>query len=223
MEALVHAGGKGTRMGSYGIEKPMMKIGDKCAVERVVEALSASENIDRVLVSVSDNTLETEKLLKSIGVETVRTSGDDFMGDLHQALECMDGDYVLTTPSDLPLITTSIFDKIIAGFVPKEMDSLLAVIDERTVRKIGIIPSYVRENNGRSWVLSGVSIIDRKKTLAGEYLNEHLFETDWLELSVNVNTQMELSLARTFYDEHLNRCSSRLCRSLGPCPEGPSL
>ncbi len=201
MEALVHAGGKGTRMGKCGIEKPMMKVGDKCTVERVIDALKGSKNIDRILVSVSDNTLETEKYLKEIGVETVRTSGDDFMGDLHQALSCLKGDYVLTTPSDLPLITTEIFDSIIEYFIPKTMDSLLAVIDEETVRNIGIIPSYTREYRGNSWVLSGVSIIDRKKTLAGEYLREELYETNWPELSVNVNTQLELGLARSFFKE----------------------
>jgi len=201
MEALVHAGGKGTRMGRCGIEKPLMMVGEKCTVERVIDALQASKNIDRVLVSVSDNTLDTEKYLNAIGVETVRTSGDDFMGDLHQALECLSGDYVLTTPSDLPLITTEIFDSIIEYFIPGSMDSLLAVIDEETVRSIGIIPSYTREYRGNKWVLSGVSIIDRKKTLAGEYLEETLYETNWPELSVNVNTQLELGLARSFFKE----------------------
>ncbi len=201
MEALVHAGGKGTRMGKCGIEKPMMKVGDKCTVERVIDALRGAKNVDRILVSVSDNTLETEKYLQSIGVETVRTSGDDFMGDLHQALECLSGEYVLTTPSDLPLITSEIFDSIIDYFNPGTMDSLLAVIDEEVVRSIGIIPSYTREERGNKWVLSGVSVIDRKKTLAGEYLTETLFETNWPELSVNVNTQLELDLARSFHKE----------------------
>ena len=201
MEALVHAGGKGTRMGRCGIEKPMMKVGDKCTVERVIDALRQTKNVDHILVSVSDNTLETEKYLNSIGVETVRTSGEDFMGDLHQALECLSGDYVLTTPSDLPLVTSENFDAIIDYFDPRIMDSLLAVIDEKTVRDIGITPSYTRESRGIKWVLSGVSIIDRKKTLAGEYLEETLFETNWPELSVNVNTQLELDLARIYHKE----------------------
>jgi len=201
MEALVHAGGKGTRMGRCGVEKPMMKVGDKCTVERVIDALNGARNVDRILVSVSDNTLETERFLKSIGVETVRTSGDDFMGDLHQALECLSGRFVLTTPSDLPLITSEIFDQIIDYFNSSIMDSLLAVIDEQTVRSIGITPSYTRENRGINWVLSGVSIIDREKTLRGEYLQETLFETNWPELSVNVNTPLELDLARLYHKE----------------------
>ncbi len=197
MEALIHAGGKGTRMGQSGVEKPLTMFGDKCAVERVVDALKGSKHIDRILVSVSDNTQQTEKYLKSIGVETIRTSGDNFMGDLHQALECMNSDYVLTTPSDLPLVTSEIFDAIIEYFNPSIMDSLLAVIDEETVLGLGITPSYTRENRGLNWVLSGVSVIDRKKTLAGEYLEETLFETNWPALSVNVNTPRERDLARS--------------------------
>ena len=106
MQALVNAGGKGSRMGKCGIEKPMQMVGDKHTVQRVVEALSASSHIDRLLVSVSDNTPETERFLNSIGVETIRTSGESFMDDLHDAFKVMDGDYVLTCPSDLPLLTT---------------------------------------------------------------------------------------------------------------------
>ena len=201
MEALVHAGGKGTRMGQCGIEKPMMRVGDKCTVERVIDALKGTHQIDRILVSVSDNTLKTEKYLNDLGIETLRTSGDDFMGDLHQALECMNGENVLTTPSDLPLITSAVFDQIIDYFVPGTMDSLLAVVDEATVLNIGITPSYVHEYRGKRWVLSGVSIINRLKTLNGDYLEESYFVTNWPELSVNVNTQLELNLARSYHRE----------------------
>ena len=61
---------------------------------------------------------------------------------------------------------------------------------------MGVIPSYTREINGKEWVVSGVSIMDREATLKGEYLNEEGLFTDWKELAVNVNTQGELALAR---------------------------
>ena len=199
MQALVNAGGKGSRMGKCGVEKPMQMIGDKPTVQRVVEAISASDNIDRVLVSVSDNTPETERYLNSLGVETVRTSGESFMDDLHDAFRRMDGDYVLTCPSDLPLLTTDGVDLFIEYFVPGTMESAIAVVDEETVVRTGITPSYTREYNGRQWVLSGLCIMNRPKTLAGDYLEEYLFETDWVELSVNVNTLDELELARSYF------------------------
>lgn len=59
MEALINAGGKGSRMGFYNIEKPMQMIGEKNAIQRVIDAISSSFYIGRVLVSVSDNTIET--------------------------------------------------------------------------------------------------------------------------------------------------------------------
>ena len=196
-------------MGKCGIEKPMQMVGDKHTVQRVVEALSASSHIDRLLVSVSDNTPETERFLNSIGVETIRTSGESFMDDLHDAFKVMDGDYVLTCPSDLPLLTTEVVDTFMEYFVPGTMDSAIAVVDEETVLRTGITPSYTREDGGRNWVLSGLcimnrpmtlAIMNRPMTLAGEYLEEYLFQTDWVELSVNVNTPKELELARSYFD-----------------------
>ena len=201
------------------MEKPMQVIGDKPTVQRVVEAISASPNIDRLLVSVSDNTPETERFLNSLGVETIRTSGESFMDDLHDAfrvlegdyvLTCpsdlplltfrvLEGDYVLTCPSDLPLLTTDVVDLFIEYFQPGTMESAIAVVDEETVVRTGITPSYTREHNGREWVLSGLCIMNRPKTLAGDYLQEYLFETDWVELSVNVNTLDELELARSYF------------------------
>ena len=201
MQALVNAGGKGTRMGKCGVEKPMHLVGDKHTVERVIDALSGSSHIDRVLVSVSDNTLETERYLKSIGVETIRTSGESFMDDLHDAFRVMEGDYILTCPSDIPLLTTEVVDTFIEYFVPGTMQSAIAVVDEETVRRTGITPSYTRESGGRNWVLSGLCIMNREGTLRGDYLEEYLFETNWPELAVNMNTPKELDLARSYFRE----------------------
>ena len=201
MQALVNAGGKGTRMGKCGVEKPMHLVGDKHTVERVIDALSGSSHIDRVLVSVSDNTLETEQYLKSIGVETIRTSGESFMDDIHDAFRNMEGDYILTCPSDLPLLTTEVVDTFIEYFVPGTMQSAIAVVDEETVRRVGITPSYTRESGGRNWVLSGLCIMNREGTLRGDYLEEYLFETNWPELAVNMNTPKELDLARYYFRE----------------------
>ena len=201
MQALVNAGSKGTRMGRCGVEKPMHMVGDKHTVERGIDALSGSSHIDRVLVSVSDNTLETERYLKSIGVETIRTSGESFMDDLHDAFRVMEGDYILTCPSDIPLLTTEVVDTFIEYFVPGTMQSAIAVVDEETVRRTGITPSYTRESGGRNWVLSGLCIMNREGTLRGDYLEEYLFETNWPELAVNMNTPKELDLARSYFRE----------------------
>ena len=198
MEALINAGGKGTRMGPCGIEKPMQVIGGKHVVQRVVEAMRGAKGIDRVLVSVSPNTPKTETYLKSIGVETIRTSGEDFMMDLHASFSVMSGDYVMTSPSDVPLMTSSVIDCTLDSFKP-EMQSMIVLVKAGIVRQMGIVPSYTRVLDGEEWVLSGLSVMDRKGTLEGKYLNECCLKTDWKELAVNVNTQAELFLARKLF------------------------
>jgi len=196
MQALVNAGGKGTRMGPCGVEKPMQVIGGKPVVMRVIEALRSSENIDRILVSVSDNTPETEKYLEANGIETIRTSGVSFVDDIHEAFKTMDGQFVLICPSDLPLLSTVEIDALIDAFDEKKMESLIALVSCSVLRNLGITPSYTMDLYGSKWVLSGISLMDRIKTLKGEYLQESFFETESEELAVNVNTQEELRMAR---------------------------
>lgn len=196
MQALINAGGKGTRMGACGIEKPMQIIGGKPVIRSVVDALSGSKNIDKIFVSVSGNTPETERYLKSIGVETIKTSGEDFVEDLHRSFRVLKGKFVLTCPSDLPFINTKDLDRFIAAFDEKKMESLIALVEKKAYEKLNIKPSYTRDYYGSTCVVSGVSIMDREKTLNGTYLNESFYETDCKGFAINVNTQEELEQAR---------------------------
>ena len=43
--------------------------------------------------------------------------------------------------------------------------------------------------------------MNREGTLRGDYLEEYLFETNWPELAVNMNTPKELDLARSYFRE----------------------
>jgi adenosylcobinamide-phosphate guanylyltransferase len=196
MEALVNAGGRGTRMGHSVTEKPMLMIGGIPVIKRVVDAISSSRNIDRVLVSVSENTKETEKYLRSEGIETIMTSGNDFMNDLHISFEVMNGRFVMTAPCDMPLLKRHAVDMLYEFFDPDTMESAIAVIPEEIVRSVGIIPSYSIDLNGRKCVLSGLCIMDRLKTLDDVFLKEAYMLTDMFELAVNVNTPNELELVR---------------------------
>ena len=199
MEVLINAGGKGTRMGPCGVEKPMQIIGGSPVIMRVVNAMRTSKRIERVIVSVSPNTRGTKRYLEENGVETIETSGEDFVDDLHRSFEVMNGKFVLTSPSDLPLLKNYTVDAFVDFFKPS-MESAIAVVDEYVVRSTGIVPSYTVSIDNKNWVLSGLCIMDREKTLNGTYLKETYFKTDWADLAVNVNTQLELDLARGFYD-----------------------
>ncbi len=195
MEALINAGGKGTRMGQTTIEKPMQPVGKVPIIQHVIDAMQNSTEIDHILVSVSSHTVNTEKYLKDQGIETIKTSGEDFMMDLRTSFSTLEGEHVLTCPSDVPFVTSAIFDRTIRYFKP-EMQSLIVLISEDTVVNKGITPSYTMNLNGKEWVLSGVTVMDRVATIEGKYLNEEYLFTDWEELAMNLNTQNELSLAR---------------------------
>ena len=199
MEALVHAGGRGTRMGSCAIEKPMQDIGGVPVIKRVVDALISSDNIDRVLVSVSDNTKETKKYLVSEGIETIHTSGNDFVDDMHKAFDAMSGRFVMTLPCDMPLLKSNAVNALYNFFDPDTMESAIAVVSEEILRSVGITPSYAIDLIGKKWVLSGLCIMDRIKTTSlpiDVFIKETYMMTDMFELAVNINTQAELELAR---------------------------
>jgi adenosylcobinamide-phosphate guanylyltransferase len=202
MEALVMAGGKGTRMGSGGIEKPLTVVGGKHTVCRVIDALKGTQRIDRVLVSVSSNTPSTEKYLKDRGVETIRTSGESFVDDIHTAFQVMNGKYVMYAPSDLPLLRSYTVEAFVDYFTRYPCESMLAVVDKETVVKTGITPSFSFDIGGTDWVISGLSILDRQKILNGDLLTDSYFKTDWVDLAINVNTKYELQMARGFYSDH---------------------
>ena len=199
MEALVMAGGKGTRMGFCGVEKPMIEVGGVYTVERVINALKDSKNIDKILVSVSPNTPDTERYVSELGIETIRTSGEDYVQDLHDAFRTLKGKYVLTCPSDMPLLRPFTVDAFVDYFTKNPDDSMTAVVDEEVVTKSGFTPSFDFDVNGKKWVLSGMNIMDRIKILADVVLNYSYFMTDWVDLAINMNTEYELKIARSFF------------------------
>ena len=47
--------------------------------------------------------------------------------------------------------------------------------------------------------LSGMNIMDRKKILDDEVLNYSYFMTDWVDLAINMNTEYELQIARSYF------------------------
>ena len=186
-------------MGFCGVEKPMIEVGGVYTIERVVNALKDSRFIDRILVSVSPNTPDTERYMKEIGIETIRTSGEDYVEDLHDSFRILDGDYVLTCPSDMPLLRAFTVDSFVDYFQKNPDDSMTAIVEEEVVTKSGFTPSFDFEMDGKRWVLSGMNIMDRKKILDNVVLNYSYFVTDWVDLAINMNTEYELKIARSFF------------------------
>jgi adenosylcobinamide-phosphate guanylyltransferase len=196
VDVLVNAGGKGSRISSLGMEKPLIMVEGRSCIDRVLDVLQASEYIGHILVSVSPNTRKTREWVLERGFEVVDTSGEDFVLDMHSALRMMDGDEVMLCPSDLPLLKRSTVDDFLASYYKEGGESYLAMVKESIVLAAGLRPSYVWELDEGRYVVSGVSVVDRRLTLEGKYLEENFYLNGGLDLAVNVNTPEGLELVR---------------------------
>ena len=101
--ALVMAGGKGTRMG-LPIEKPLIKVCGKPAIEYVIAALKGAKKIDSIVVATSSCTPKTAKLMKQFPVKLVQTPGKDYVSDMGYAAQTMKLGVFLAIAADLPLV-----------------------------------------------------------------------------------------------------------------------
>ena len=121
------------------------------------------------------------------------------MEDLHDSFRILSGKYVLTCPSDVPLLRPFTVDAFINYFLDNPDDSMTAVVEEDVVVKSGITPSFDFGYEGKKWVISGMNIMDRVKILSDEVLSYSYFMTDWVDLAINMNTEHELKIARSFF------------------------
>lgn len=198
MEALIMAGGKGSRMRELPVEKPMIEINGIPSVERMIHTLRESGRIDRILVSVSHNTPLTERHIADMGIEVIMTTGDDYVSDLHEAFRLLEGRYVLTIPADMPLLHSSTVSSFIDHFERNPNDSMTAIIREDVVIEAGMTPSYAFDLDGERWVLSGMNIMDRQKILDGVVVDYDYYRTDSVDLAMNMNTPGELAAVRSY-------------------------
>jgi adenosylcobinamide-phosphate guanylyltransferase len=118
MDALVMAGGKGTRMGRD--EKPMLILRDKPLLSYVLNALSRSRQVSHIYVAVSSCVPRTAAFVNDHpgeGVLPVMTPGSGYIEDMAYAINTLglDGP-VLVVSADLPLLTPDIVDQTITAY-----------------------------------------------------------------------------------------------------------
>ena len=80
--AILMAGGRGTRL-KVPCEKPLFKLHDKPLIKYVIDNVNQSKLIDKLIIAVSPNTLETIDYLNSLAddFKILDTSGDDYLTD----------------------------------------------------------------------------------------------------------------------------------------------
>ncbi|MGZ7208699.1 MAG: NTP transferase domain-containing protein [Methanobacterium sp.] len=178
--ALIMAGGKGVRM-EANAEKPLLKINGKPMIQYIIDALENSKKIDEIIVATSKNTPETTEYLKSLGIKTIITSGEDYINDLGMILsKYSESDVLLTITADLPLITGEIIDYVISVYEKSPKSAMSVMVPVNIYEKYGLKPTSTIDNV----VPSGLNIlIGINKTQ-----NEEVLIIEKIELALNINT-----------------------------------
>ncbi len=195
VDALVTAGGKGTRMRDVEGEKPLQPILGRPMIDWVLDALRSSERTGRICVSVSDNAPRTREYLAQKGIRVVETSGTGYVPDLNQALGHLQAHDVLICPADMPLITGQGIDAVLSSYRNYDAASLSVAVPSSIVRSLGAVPSFTLEVEGREVVLCGVSVVDREQMLTEKMLSQGYMITENEQFALNVNAREDLKRA----------------------------
>jgi adenosylcobinamide-phosphate guanylyltransferase len=202
MDAVVMAGGMGKRLGLE--EKPLTLILGKQMISYVIEALLGSINIDRIFVATSSRVEKTNLWLLDFikchgNVGIIRTNGDGFVNDMASAVEeaGITGS-VLITMADLPLITSTLIDRIIENYQGFNTPALSVHMNLDAFTKLGLRPDTVFHKNGGFIVPCGINILDAGRIR--EEQEDHNLILDDEELALNVNTMEDLTVCERYLE-----------------------
>jgi len=191
--ALVMAGGKGSRMG-VSEEKPLVQVGGKPVVERVLDSLLNAKRVDSVVVAVSESTPRTAVFASRFPVNVVETPGNGYIEDMQFLVKQLKLGKVLTVAADIPLITAEVVDEIVERYECCGKPALAVVAPLETKLRLGLGLEYSFDVAGKTVVPVGINAIDGRRIDEGE-LEQDIFVLDMVEVAVNINTIDELRLA----------------------------
>ena len=186
MDALIMAGGRGTRLG-LEVEKPLLEFGGKPLVEHVLTALRGVRDIERIYAAVTEHTPRTAQLLKREGVGVVLTPGEGYVADLRHAVEALELGVTLTVASDLPLLRTQEVEEVVAEYLRRASPALSVMAPLSLLHRYGLTPTLVTRN----LVPTGINVINAQR-LEGR---EEVYITENIRLAVNVNSIEDLRKA----------------------------
>ena len=191
MIAAVMSGGLALRM-KAPVEKPLLEVGGRPMIARVIDSLSDSGRFKRIVAAVSPNTPATRNFLESRGIEIVETPGRGYSADLSVVLSILRPERVFIISADMPLID----GRIIAEIADKTQSGplLSVVVAKKLVENVGFRPSVNIVINGVEYCQSGISLFDTSRHAQGIMKEEYLV-MEKVEVAVNVNTKEELELA----------------------------
>ncbi len=193
MIGIVMAGGKGTRM-NIDDEKLLLKY-KKPIILHVVDSLKNSNLFSKILAVTSKNSPKTKKLLEENNVEIFDASGIGYVEDLNLVLKSID-DSVLVTSGDLPLLDKDIIQKIVNQYdSQKTWTSIL--VTEKFLSTLGLESDYLVNFADQTCHYTGISLVNSKKIISLENLDENYIIIDDKRIAFNLNSKHDYDLLST--------------------------
>jgi adenosylcobinamide-phosphate guanylyltransferase len=192
--ALVMAGGKGTRM-QTAIEKPLLRVGDKPMIHRVIRALKNAESINRIIVATTPATRNTRETVRDLRVDVTETRGEGYEQDMQQAIKTLGLKDVVIVAADLPFLDPAIVDRAVQNYFSSGKPALMVAMPIDMYERFGLKASYTFNHEGKEVAPVGLNVIDGRRIDEGN-LDEAVFVVRDDDLVYNVNTQSDLELAR---------------------------
>jgi adenosylcobinamide-phosphate guanylyltransferase len=176
------------------VEKPLLEVSGKSMLQIVIEVLKQT-SVDRIVVASSTNTPATSIEARRMGVDVLITPGDGFEEDMRFAIRRFSLGDVLVVSADLPFITADVVERALQKYRSSGKPTLAVMTKPEVYERIGSKPLYLFNVDGQDLVPVGINIIDGKCIEQGE-LDQTVFVIDSGDVVLNVNTLMELDLAR---------------------------
>lgn len=186
MDALIMAGGKGSRMGS-SVPKPLIKFKNKALIEWVFHAVSDCRRVDRIITAISK---DTSSVCDVIGTEFFMTPGRGYVEDLIHSVKKLRLDKTLIVSADIPLICTSDLEWVIEEYEKVDTPALSVYVRAELCRELKLSSG----GEADALVPVGVNIIDGMN-LDGD---DTVLVTDKHSFAFNINTPDDLMKANNF-------------------------
>jgi adenosylcobinamide-phosphate guanylyltransferase len=192
-------GGKGERIKDFCSDKSMLNLNNEPLIEHILVSLKDSKKFDRIYAAGSCNSKFTLNFLKnhrysfSRFLEIIETSGIDYSTDLVFVLEKLRPSTVFVLPSDMPLITPELIEKIIATW-EGDKECISIVMDKEFITKLGLDPTISIKLENKEYFHSGITIFDSSKLERGQVIKEQYITLNDERLAFNINTKKDYFL-----------------------------
>lgn len=189
MNAVVMCGGRGTRL-ETDREKPLVDVGGRAMVLRVVDAVAACDRLEAVYAAVSPKTPETRARLTAYDaacdLRVVDTPGEGYVADLDRALAAA-GRPAVTVAADLPLLAPSHVERLLGVSGPDPDRSRTVCVPADLKRRLGVSVDTSFTHGGRAVAPTGLNLV------AGE--SDEVMVWGERRLAVNVNRPRDRRVA----------------------------